>query len=157
MIAAAARAFVRIHHLKRINADDYFFFFAIAALIAGAGLFFAFIGTSYIVLAVSEGRTLPPPNFMQKMENAARYALFAQLLSWTTIFSVKISFLFYFWALVNRLYKMEIWWWFTFATFVPITATMISGPFIVCPYTGPSILRRLRPLSIKNRCLMSIQ
>lgn len=150
MIAAAARAFIRVHHLKLVHADDYFFFVAAAALIAGAGLFYAFIGTSYIFHAVSEGRTPPPPDFLQETENAATYALIAELLCWTTIFSVKFSFLFYFRALVHRLYRLEVWWWFTLAVFIPITAIIIPAPFIVCPHTGPSILCRLGPLCMRN-------
>ena len=146
MIAAAARAIIRIHQLKIVHADDYFCLVATAALIAGAGLFYAFIGILYTVHAISEGKTIPPPNFVQEIEHAASQAQIAELLCWTTIFSIKFSFLFYFRALVNRLHKMEVWWWFTFAVFIPITAIIIPGPFIVCPHTGPSVLCRLSRL-----------
>lgn len=58
------------------------------------------------------------------------------------IFS-QVSFLFYFRALVNRLYRMEVWWWFTFAVLVPSAAISIAGAFIVCAHTGSSILGML--------------
>lgn len=123
--------------------DDYFFFIAVLALIPGAGLFFSFIGTWYQFELITEGKALPPPNFIQRVEDVATYATVAQLLCWTTIFSIKFSFLFYFRALVNRLYKMEVLWWFTFAGLVPTAAISIAGVFIVCPHTGPSILGKL--------------
>lgn len=137
--------------------DDYLFFAAVAALIAGAGLFFALVGTLYTVQAVSEGKTLPPPNFIHTIENEATYVQIAELLSWTAIFSVEFSFLFYFRALVKRLYKMEAWWWFTFVTFIPITAISISGAFIVCPHAGSSVLCKFRLLSAQTQRLMPIQ
>ncbi len=140
MVAAAARATIRIYHLKIVHADDYLFLIATAALIAGTGLYYAFIGILYTSQAIS---FIPPPDFLQESEHAATHAFAANLLCWTTIFSIKFSFLFYFRALVNRLYKMEVWWWFTLAVFIPITAMVIPGAFIVCPHTGPSILCRL--------------
>lgn len=144
MVAAAARAYIRIFHLKLIHADDYLFFLAAAALVAGNGLFYAFIGIFYHLQAIAEGKALPSPDLLHDIENAATYALFAQLVCWTAIFSVKLSFLLYFRALVNRLYKMEAWWWFTFVVFIPIAAVMIPGPFIVCPHIGLSALCRHR-------------
>lgn len=123
--------------------DDYFFFIAVLALIPGAALFYSYIGPSYEAEVITGGNTLPPPDFIQRIEDAATYATAAQLLCWTTIFSIKFSFLFYFRALVNRLYKMEVLWWFTFAGLVPTAAISITGVFIVCPHTGPSILGEL--------------
>lgn len=140
IVAATARAYIRIFHIKRIHADDYLFCLATLTLIAGAGLFYVFIGDYFLFRAISEGRTPPPLDFMQKITDAATYALIAQLLCWTTIFSVKLSFLLYFRALVDRLYKVELWWWFNIVVFVPIAAIMISGPFIACPHAGPSVL-----------------
>lgn len=125
--------------------DDYFFFIAALALIPGAGLFFSYIGPEYELELIAKGKALPPPNFIQRVENGATYATVAELLCWTTIFSIKFSFLFYFRALVNRLYKMEVLWWFTFAGLVPTAAISIAGVFIVCPHTGPSIISKLVP------------
>lgn len=120
--------------------DDHFFFIAVLALIPGAGLFFAYIGTSYEAEVVIEGKAPPPPDFIRRLDNAATYASIAELLCWTTIFSIKFSFLFYFRALVNRLYKMEVLWWLTLAVLVPTAAISIVGTFIVCPHIGSSIL-----------------
>ena len=143
VISAAARAFIRIFYLKRINLDDYFFFLAVATLVPGEGLFFSYVRTLYEIEAITEGKAVPPSNFLQRLYNAATYCATAELLCWATIFLVKFSFLFYFRALVNRLYRMEVWWWFTLAVLVPIAAISIVGTFIVCPYIGPSILGML--------------
>lgn len=126
-------------HIKRIQADDYSFCVATLTSIAGAGLFYAFIGDCFLFRAISEGTTPPPLDFMQKTTDAAAYALVAELMCWTTIFSVKLSFLLYFRALVDRLYKVELWWWFNIVVFVPIAVIMILGPFIICPHAGPSV------------------
>ena len=122
--------------------DDYLFFVAIATLVPGTGLFFSYIRTSFVIKAVLDGKASPSPNFLQSVENAATHAQIAQLLCWITIFSIKFSFLFYFRALVNRLYKMEIWWWCTLVMLVPTAAISIAGSFIACPHTGSSYLGR---------------
>ena len=130
--------------------DDYLFFVALATLIAGVGLFFAYIGTSYTFYAVAEGKVQPPLDFLQEIENASTYAEIAELLCWTTIFMVKFSFLFYFRALVNKLPVMEVWWWFNLVLFVPIAGIMIPGTFIVCPHTGSSVIGGLGPFPLRD-------
>lgn len=76
----------------------------------------------------------------QRITDDATYALFAQFLSRTTIFSVKFSFLLYFRALMYRLPKVEAWGWFSLVVFISIEPITISGALIVCPHTGPSEL-----------------
>ena len=137
--------YIRVFHIKRIHADDYFFCVATLTLIAGAGLLYAFIGEYYFSRAVGEGRTPPPVNFEQEVADAATYGLIAEVLCWTTIFSIKMSFLVYFRPLVNRLHKVELWWWFNIVALVPIGGVIISGPFIVCPYAGQPLLRKRSP------------
>ena len=136
IIAATARVYIRIFHIKHIHADDYLFFVAILTLIAGAGLFYVFIEEFFLMRAISEGRTLPASDFMQKVSDASTCNLVAKLLCWTTIFSVKMSFLLYFRALVDRLHRVELWWWFNIVVFVPVAALSISGPLITCPPVG---------------------
>ena len=75
---------------------------------------------------------------LAKLYDAATYILTAEVFCWAAIFSVKFSFLFYFRALVNKLYKMEVWCWITFAVLVPTSAISIAGPFILCPRIGSS-------------------
>lgn len=77
-------------------------------LIAGSGLFYVFMGDHFLSRAVREGRTSTPLDFKQKVTQAAAYAQVAELLSWTTILSIEISFLIYFRILVDRLYKIEL-------------------------------------------------
>ena len=77
---------------------------------------------------------------MQKSADAATYAQIGEVLCWATILSIKLSFLIYFRALVDRLYKVELWWWFNIVVFIPIAAIMISGPFIACPHVGQAEL-----------------
>ena len=139
VVCAAARAVIRIFYLKRTNVDDYFFFLAVVTLIPGQGLLFCYTGILYEIEATIEGKATPPPNVLQKLYNAAPFATTAELLCWTAIFSVKFSFLFYFRALVDRLYNMQVLWWITFAVLVPATAVSIAGTIIVCPYRGSSV------------------
>ncbi len=135
--------------------DDYLFLFATATLIAGAGIFYACVDAQYTVYAVSGGMTITPARFIQEYENAITYSLIGEILCWTTIFSIKFSFLFYFRGLVNRIYAMQVWWWITLTVFIPIAAIMIPGAFIVCPHAGQSLLCKLNPTCMQIRPLTS--
>ena len=131
---------IRIHYLKRVGIDDYFFFTAVAALISGSGLYFAFLGPTNLSRTIIDRETLPTPDVIHTIERAATYPVVAELLCWTTIFAIKFSFLFHFRALVSRLSRMEAWWWFIFALLVPTAALAVVASFITCPYVGKDIL-----------------
>lgn len=125
--------------------EDYLVFVAVAALIVETALSFSIIKTVNNAFAIGEGKILPPPGFIRRLELITQYALAVQILGWTTIFSIKWSFLFYFRGLTHRLQRMEAWWRFIAILLAPTTAMTILGPFIVCPHTGRSIFCIPRP------------
>lgn len=145
MIAAVVRVFIRIHHLKRFNVEDYLVFIAVAAHVAEVGLSLLFIVRVFNAFAISEGKSLPSPSFIQDIEDTAEYLMAAEVLCWVTIFSIKWSLLFYLKALTYRMKRMVAWWWLIVVVLIPVTGMAISAPFIVCPHTGRSIFCMSRP------------
>ena len=139
IIFAVSRISIRLYKFRRIYADDYFLFLAMAALIGSNGFYFVavpelyFFSTASITLAIT-------PNIIQTATDSATYSIAAQVLSWTTIFAVKLSFIFYFRTLVQRLPWLMMWWRIVLAVCVPVAIVSICGTFIVCPYVGYSIL-----------------
>jgi hypothetical protein len=140
LIVAISRIIVRVHKFRRVYADDYFLFLAVSTLIASNALFFAALPDLYLFAAVAAGQSLPPKNFIQAAADTATFAIAAEILSWTTIFAVKFSFIFYFRTLVRRLPRLTVWWRIVIAICVLLAIVSICGALIVCPYVGSEIL-----------------
>ena len=136
ILTSTTRTAIRIHKFRRLHIDDYFLFLAVAALIGATGLLIGSTSTIYYFTASLGGQAVPPADFLQKAANIATYATIAELLSWTTIYAVKFSFLFYFRSLIKRLPRLCIWWWCVAGTFVPLAFTTIFANFILCPNVG---------------------
>ena len=128
---------------RSVHADDYCFFLALATLITGIGLFYAFVRDYFLLQDVLGGKVLPPANFEKRIEHGSNYALFAQLFCWATIFAIKFSFLIYFRVLVRKLPFFEAWWWFILAFFIPSAIVTVPGSFIMCPHTSPSVICKI--------------
>ncbi len=140
-----------MHKFQRIFADDYFFLLAFLALISSNGLLYYIINPLY--LTSREGPGLEEPFVLDETpSNSYRVAQgvwAAEILAWTTIFSVKFSFLLYFRTLIKRLRVLMILWWCTLFFCVPIACVTIIAPFITCQVPGDasgiSHSRRIKP------------
>lgn len=137
---ATARTVIRIHIFRRVFADDYFFFLAVASLIASTGLFFWVVPSLYTFAAVSAGLEPITVDYINSATKTANIAYAPLLLVWTTVFAVKFSFLFFFRNLIRRLRDLEILWWCVLVICVPVAVVCICSPFIECPYVGKSVL-----------------
>ena len=139
LLTAIIRTAVRVHHFRRLYLDDYFLFFGVASLVVSQGLFFASVPVYYLSYLVTVGKVRPPLDLLDHAKRVTVFSIVAEVLAWTTIFAIKLSFLFYFRLLIERLPRLEKWWWFVFAMTVLTAGTNIPGSFIVCPYTGDQI------------------
>ena len=105
---AIARVTIRIYRFRRVYADDYFLFLALAALISSNALLFASVPELYLFASASTGQILPHKNFFQTVTDTAVFTTTAGIPSCITIFAVKFSFLFYFRLLVERLPRLTV-------------------------------------------------
>ena len=129
-----------MHRFRRVHADDYFLFLALAALIGSNALFFASLPGLYFFASASTGQILLPKDFFHAATDTAVLVTTAQILAWITIFAVKFSFLFYFRTLVDRLPRLKMLWRVALAVCIPVAITSMCGNWIVCPYTKTDIL-----------------
>lgn len=132
---------MRLYRFRRVYADDYFLFLALATLISSNALFFASVPVQYQGANASTlAQILLQKDFFHIATDAANFAHTAGILSWITIFAVKLSFLFYFRPLVDRLPRLTTWWRFTLAVCIPVAITSMCSAFISCPYVGSEII-----------------
>lgn len=137
---ATARTVIRIRIFRRVFADDYFLFLAVASLIASTGIFFWAVPSLYTFAAVSAGLEPITVDYINSATKTANIAYAPELLAGTTVFAVKFSFLFFFRNLIRRLRDLEILWWCVLVICVPVAVVCICLPFIECPYVGKSVL-----------------
>lgn len=143
LIMTAARTAIRVHRFRRVFVDDYFLFLAVASLIASTGLFFSLILFVYTFAAVAAGPAgleSAPLDYINAAINATNVAYAADALACTTVFAVKLSFLFFFRHLIQRLRDLKILWWCVLMICIPVGIVCICLPFIVCPYVGKLVI-----------------
>lgn len=137
MVAATARTILRLCYQKRLAIDDGFLILATIIASISLGLYVNFMDSMYLIEAVTEGQ-LPLGTTLQtiKSEGLRLHKLsdIFLVLTWSTIFAVKFSFLFFFKALIKRVQSMEVFWRsivaFTTITWMAGCAASIVG----CPY-----------------------
>ena len=150
------RIAVRVYRFRRVYADDYFLFLALATLLGSNSLFFASVPAFYqFADASTVAQMLLQKDFFHIATDTATFAHTAEILSWITIFAVKLSFLFYFRTLVDRLPRLIIWWRLTLAVCIPVAIIAMCGPFIVCPYVGSKIVCEFQCQGLLKSCVRS--
>lgn len=136
ILLATARIVIRFQKLK-IGVDDGFLLLATVTLAAGTVLVFINVPGFYAndtvdvgVLPSTEGLGLGQIHaqiYAQKLQYAAAFLL------WTSIFSVKFSFLFFFRQLIRRIRAMIICWWVVFWVLIPAWIVCACAHFASCP------------------------
>lgn len=143
IFSAAIRLIIRFRQLKAVRIDDYLFLAAAMFKVTADGLLFA----CYAHEPRAAYRGIQEAKFnkaiIQKLGNQLTFAQLTDVFGWSTIFFIKLSFLFYFRILVNRLPKFQVWWWMNLGLLLPTTALMMCATFIVCPHLGISMIGSL--------------
>ena len=151
MVAALIRSVLRLHYHKRLSVDDAFLIFAVALACTSMGLYIQFMDGMYLGEATAMGR-IPEDATLAKIEELTlRFHVLNDVflvLTWTSIFAVKFSFLFFFRSLIDRIRSMEVLWrYVTAVTFLSWVVCVIDS-IVSCPYfdlrSGESILLRYR-------------
>lgn len=141
IVTATIRTTYRFKTQGRLMLDDFLLLFACVTLTAATGLVYAMIPLMYWELEMT---VHPQVNVIEKFSSQTQ--LFAQILryrqlayswivlSWTTVFAVKICFLLFFYQLIDRVEKLLIIWKIVFAITILVFIFCVSGTFIACPY-----------------------
>lgn len=90
----------------------------------------------YELLAVSVGREQPTPAFMIRASYYLKCQFASTLAFWTCLWSVKASFLAFFFQLTERLtWPRRAWWMITAITVVAFMGSIISYPLSCTSFT----------------------
>lgn len=112
IIMVVIRTHVQYKASKRLFTNDYFIFFAIMCHIATAIVYQLAIPPMYELTYVGAGVELPTEGFMDRASLFLKLQYAADILVWTTLWSVKFSLLFFFWRLFDSVNSpMRVFWW----------------------------------------------
>ena len=137
---AVERTYIRLSKLHKLLVDDYFLILAAVTLLAGTTMIYINVPVAYLQVSVEAGLPAPPPDLLTQLIEGQKTQNAATVLLQVSIFSVKLSFLF-FRTLMRRVQGRHIWWWrIVFIIVVPSAIVCICSNFISCPYTGSEIL-----------------
>lgn len=112
VILVAIRTHVQYKSSQRLFVNDYWIFFALLCHFATAIVYQIAISPMYELAYVGAGLQLPRAGFMDRASLFLKLQYAADLLLWTTLWSVKFSLLFFFWRLFDSVNSsMRLFWW----------------------------------------------
>ena len=136
LISASARCYIRIRVQKHLSIDDGFLFLAICSMVAAIVIMFTFVDTIYMLEALTFG--VPdmdlPSNWIERAFAFHKMSTVGLMLVLFTTVSIKLSFLFLFKSLINRLRYLIIYWWIIIGLTLAIAAYCFAVHIIVCPH-----------------------
>lgn len=108
----AIRTHAQYRNSRRLFINDYCIFFALVCHVATAIVYQIAIPPMYDVISVSAGLKPMGSTFMQRGAFFLKLQYAADILLWTTLWSVKFSLLFFFWRLFDSVHSpMKLFWW----------------------------------------------
>lgn len=132
MIAAAARTALRLKQHGRLFFDDLFLLIACIFLTAATIITYH---VSWALYVPYSDFTLFHPNDLKRRVIWFQKMVFAYIsLTWVVIFAVKLSFMYFFRALVDRLVNMVIYWRIVLGVIVVSFAVCVSEAAMECPH-----------------------
>lgn len=133
MITAAVRSALRLRNYRRIFVDDIFLFLACAFLTVATIIVYKISATQDLSWLLMQ------PDGLQKTLVWYHQMIFAYLLlTWASIFAIKLSFLCIFRTLVDRLANMVLYWRIVVGVTVISFGFCVVEVFIECPHLKAS-------------------
>ena len=138
IFVVTCRLFALVPRKKRIGLDDIFLILAAIFLIAETTLLLIMIDAMYFVEQLDLNGLPPNPNtgeidIFQKL----RWSFLA--ISWSSIFSIKFSYLTLFSGLCDRMPRMELYRKSLYGLTLVAFIYLVLNGIVVCPHDGPDI------------------
>lgn len=149
--------------MNKLEIDDYLVYFALALLIIMCAMYQSIAHIMFVIDSydVPAGGQPPPPSFIKGAELFLRMQFAIIILFWTTLWTVKLSFLVFYKRLFKKGQARTIFWWrlvtaFVVLTYVGCWATQLASCAPLWHYFKlgifPQAGGRIGKLTISGRC-----
>ena len=137
-MASILRLTFRLYHNRKIFAHDCLVIFGTLTLIPLTGVTYALLPRMYMVETInSDATVIPTMDELVDLLETPKWVFIFMALSWTTVFSIKFSFLIFFRPLIRNLSKkLDYYWWFSMIFCGVAYVLFAVEPAILCPHVG---------------------
>lgn len=166
VIFVCFRILSRIKIFKRLYWDDFFVLLALALTLASAIIWQAFMAHDmYEVMNVSAGLELPGPKFLADGRRYSQASLAILILFYSTLWSIKLSFLIFFRRLGKNVRRQKLLWWpvmgFTLASYVVAVAIiqypcLVKSMFYIIEHCTTDSAIRYQRTSLLCSCILDV-
>ncbi|KAI4254446.1 MAG: hypothetical protein LQ352_003091 [Teloschistes flavicans] len=111
IICCILRVLSRIRAFKKLFVDDYFVLLALSFTLTTAIMWQVYARQMYHMIAVSAGLVVPEENFPKMVESYLKSTLAVMVLFYSSLWSIKISFLLFFRRLGTNVRGQKLIWW----------------------------------------------
>lgn len=136
--AATIRTFIRFRKNSRLALDDSILLFACICLTAATGLLYNYVPDAYAFEGLTFNAEVPLPfpisDLGRQVVMGTKIIDAYLFLSILVLFAVKLCFLFFFRALVDRVNRWVIYWRLVVMVTVIAGGFSVCEGFIACPY-----------------------
>jgi hypothetical protein len=126
-VLVACRTWLRFRKFRRLFVDDGFVFFAWILVLVSSILWQIYADDMYLNSAITRGVQMPPADFVQRSEGFLKASAAVVFLFYTTLWSIKLSFLFFFRRLYVNVGSWMRFWWLIFAVTVATWAVCVGN------------------------------
>ena len=134
LVVAFARSYIRISTYHHLKVDDIFFYIAVILLIVGTSVLYKTIPLIFLISDSYAGLRLPPLNPLEQFIKVQKLGIASTVVLSTAIFSIKLSFLFFFRYIIWQSKRLSIWWWTTLVVCLVGGGPTIFSSLIQCAY-----------------------
>ena len=132
-----ARTIIRYRVQKQILLDDIFFYLGVLCLCAAFGVFVQMADFISWEQQLDPNGLIKVAAFTRRLNQFSKNSDAYMALTYTTLFSVKLSFLLFFRILVRRIRKMIIYWWTVLAIMcIAWPVSVVAAVASPCPVFG---------------------
>ncbi|KAF2710376.1 hypothetical protein K504DRAFT_476355 [Pleomassaria siparia CBS 279.74] len=137
VVAVAIRFVIRLHVQKvKFAADDGVLLVALCTLICSFVVVYTqVLDRMYLIIGLQAGLVIPPPaDWMQISFQFHKWVTVSNMLGWTAVMTIKLSFMLFFKKLIDRLPVLNYYWWVLMAYQLGCFGYGLAVYYVGCPY-----------------------
>jgi hypothetical protein len=137
LFTTISRLYIRVFVQREFTIDDGLILVGFCCLVAGLVLFYTIAEEQFLVSDLTynkvEALFRAPPNWLDQVMDYEKQVITSLLCTWAAIVCVKMSFIFFFRKLVERIRSMMIFWWVVLLFNVGVCGYGFSVYVLACP------------------------
>jgi hypothetical protein len=143
VITTTARLGVKLHKNRRLEIDDGFLVLALCCAVAAWVFVWLMRDLIYLQMEMVLGMTEIELEDIESMTVYFKWYNASMVLTWFAVYSVKLSFTFFFRKLISGGRSLEIYWWAIIGVLIPSAVFSAFFSFWICTDFSITFLRKI--------------